>query len=110
MPRMTVRLSDATVQQLEHRAHQRDCSLSEVIRDALDQAVTPPSLDACARRIVQSLDTRAAGTAAYLQGMVPDYYSSMTDLLADLTWTGLEAIHRGVDMADDSPPLPERAP
>jgi hypothetical protein len=42
MPRLTVRLSDIELDQVETLAAQRHCTLSDVIRDALARAMIPP--------------------------------------------------------------------
>ena len=102
MPRLTVRLSDAAVHQLEALAAQRHCTVSDVLREALAQATAPHPLDTCARHIVQALDQCIPGTDALVCDAASAWQTSVSQVLVYLAGMGLCAMECGFVPPDDA--------
>src|SRR5439155_23745979 len=99
MPRLTVRLSDTALHQLEALAAERDCTVSDAIRLAIAQAsrtgrdaTAPHTLDTCAQHVLHYMTTHAAGLEEIVVTMASAGHLSAKEMLSYLTYKGVYAI------------------
>ena len=92
MPRLTVRLSDTALHQVEALAAARGCTVSDAIRIAIEQATVPHTLDTCARHVLHYMNTHADGLEEIVVTMASACNQSVKDMLSYLMYKGVYAI------------------
>ena len=92
MPRLTVRLSDTALHQLEALAAERDCTVSDAIRIAIEQATVPHTLDTCARHVLRYMNTHTEGLEEIVVTTASACHRSVKEMLSYLTYKGVYAI------------------
>ena len=99
MPRLTVRLSDTALHQVEALAAERDCTVSDAIRIAIAQAsrtgrdaTAPHTLDTCAQHILHYMTTHTEGLEETVVTTASACHRSVKEMLSYLTYKGVYAI------------------
>ena len=95
MHRISVRLSDAALHQLEALAAERGCTVSDAIRIAIEQATAPHTLDICAKHILTHMATHVEGLEEIVVTMAAACNIPVAGMMSYLTYTGLCAIEAG---------------
>jgi hypothetical protein len=95
MPRLSVRLSDTALHQLEALAAERGCTVSDAIRIAIEQATAPHTLDTCARHVLRYMNTHTEGLEEVVATMASTCNRPVADMMSYLTYMGLCALEAG---------------
>ena len=109
MPRLTVRLSDTALHQVEALAAERGCTVSDAIRIAIEQAsrtgryaTAPHTLDTCARDVLHYMTTHAAGLEEIVVTTASACHRSAKEMMSYLMYMGVRATEAGLTpMYDD---------
>jgi antitoxin component of RelBE/YafQ-DinJ toxin-antitoxin module len=92
MPRLTVRLSDTALHQVEALAAAQGCTVSDAIRIAIEQATTQHGLDTCAQHVLRYMTTHTEGMEETVVTMASVCNRSVKEMLSYLTYKGVYAI------------------
>jgi metal-responsive CopG/Arc/MetJ family transcriptional regulator len=92
MPRLSVRLSDTALHQVEALAAERGCTVSDAIRIAIEQTTAPHTLDTCARDVLHYMTTHTEGMEEIVATMASACHRSVKEMLSYLMYKGVYAI------------------
>jgi len=90
MPRLTVRLTDDVLHQVEALAAHRGCTVSDVLRDALTSTAAPPSRETCTQTLLHHWDQRFTGLEAFVLRSAP--HRPVAEKLGTLLWVGWQSL------------------
>jgi hypothetical protein len=111
MPRLSVRLSDTALHQVEALAAARGGTVSDAIRSAIEQAsrigrdaTAPQTLDTCARHVLHYMTTHVNGLEETVVTMASACHRPVQDMMSYMMYTGMCALAAGfAPMGDDAP-------
>ena len=111
MPRLTVRLSDTALHQVEALAAERGCTVSDAIRSAIAQAsrtgrdaTSEHTLDTCARDVLRYMTTHTDGLEEVVATMASACNIPVAGMMSYMMYTGMCALAAGfAPMGDDAP-------
>jgi metal-responsive CopG/Arc/MetJ family transcriptional regulator len=92
MHRISVRLSDTALHQVEALAAERGCTVSDAIRIAIEQGTAPHTLDTCAQHVLHYMTTHTEGLEEVVATMASACNRSVKEMLSYLTYKGVYAI------------------